>query len=108
MALTKVNLAKSLMTIALGASVAGVVACETGIDPAILNSAEYQEGYSDGCATAGNQSNGYESEIVENRARSGTNERYIIGWRQGFYACGGQSANSKKYNTREWHHDIGD
>lgn len=83
-------------------------ACVPGIDPIVLNSAEYQEGYSDGCATANNQSNGFQSPIVENSARSKTNERYIIGWRQGFYACGGKSADPKRYNTGEWYHDIGD
>ena len=85
-----------------------LTACATGIDPVVLNSAEYQEGFSDGCATADNQSNGFESRIVENTARSANNERYIVGWRQGFYACGGKTADPKRYNSGEWYHDIGD
>lgn len=108
MALTKVNGANFFLTIMLTVSVAGLTACETGIDPAILDSAEYSEGFSDGCATADNQSNGFQSSVVENRALSGTNERYIIGWRQGFYACGGHTRDSKRYDNREWYHDIGD
>lgn len=101
MSLIKVNLTGLFILTVL-------TACMTGIDPVILDSAEYHEGYSDGCATAGNQSNGFQSRIVENAARSETNERYIIGWRQGFYACGGETVDPKRYNTGEWYHDIGD
>lgn len=101
MVLMRVNIAGLLLLTMLSA-------CVTGIDPAILDSAEYNEGFSHGCATAGKQSNGFKSEIVENPARSESNERYIIGWRQGFYACGGKSMDPKAYNTGEWYHDIGD
>lgn len=96
------------VNVALVLSVVMITACTMGLDPAVLNSAEYHEGYSDGCATAMNQSNGFQSEVVENRARSETNESYIVGWRQGFYACGGRSTDRKTYDTGEWYHDIGD
>ena len=101
MRLTKVNITGLLFLTMLAA-------CTTGIDPAVLNSVEYHEGFSDGCATANNQSNGFQSAIVEDPVRSQTNERYIIGWRQGFYACDGKSMDRKTYNTGEWYHDIGD
>jgi hypothetical protein len=73
-----------------------------------MNSADYPAGYADGCSTANKQSNGFQSDIVENQAKSSGNEAYIVGWRQGFYACGGTSSDPKRYNHGEWYHDIGD
>jgi hypothetical protein len=95
------------LTLLLGGA-AALGACTSGVDPEILNSAVYHEGYADGCATANSQSNGFQSEITENPARSDTSRKYIIGWRQGFYACGGQAVDSTRYNNTGWHHDIGD
>lgn len=108
MALTRVKITEVFSLIFLIACTIGLSSCAESYDPEILKSPVYHEGYADGCATAGNQSNGFQSKIVENKARSDTNENYIIGWRQGFYACGGHTVDSKRYNNKEWHHDIGD
>lgn len=108
MALTRVKNSGVFSLIFLVASTFALGSCINNVDPEILQSAVFHEGFSDGCATANNQSNGFQSRIVENPARSGINENYTIGWRQGFYACGGHSVDSKTYNNKEWHHDIGD
>jgi hypothetical protein len=85
-----------------------LVGCATPLDPAILETSEYHEGYSHGCSTATKQSNGFQSEVVEDKSLMGTNEAYTAGWRQGFFGCGGQSIGPREYNQGEWYHDIGD
>lgn len=108
MAPNTVNILRALSLTLLIGSASALGACASSVDPEILNSAVYHEGYADGCATANSQSNGFQSKITDNPARSDTNRKYIIGWRQGFYACGGQAIDSKRYNNTKWHHDIGD
>lgn len=85
-----------------------LAACATPIDAEIVESKEYQSGYSDGCMTATHQSNGFQSKIVEDKSRMGTDEAYTTGWRQGFYGCGGTRIDTRHYNSGEWYIDNGD
>ena len=82
--------------------------CVTPIDPAVVESAGYQMGYTHGCTTATRQSNGFQSEIVEDKALMDSDNNYQAGWRQGFYGCGGSAMDPKGYNQGEWYQDIGD
>jgi hypothetical protein len=88
----------------LAASSIGLAGCITPIDPIILESPEYKEGYVDGCTTAQNRQNGFGSKITRNEAAFDGIEAYQIGWSNGFGACGGRSADPTKYNEDQWYH----
>ncbi|TNE42592.1 MAG: hypothetical protein EP347_00855 [Alphaproteobacteria bacterium] len=83
--------------------VLGMGGCVKPIDPAILESPAYSEGYSHGCSTAHERQNGFASPIVRDEVLFETDEAYRIGWKQGFGACGGTSADPRHYNEDQWY-----
>ncbi|TNE58294.1 MAG: hypothetical protein EP340_05925 [Alphaproteobacteria bacterium] len=89
----------SLLTLA-GLSIAG---CVKPIDPSILESPSYSEGYSHGCSTAHERQNGFGSPVVRDEVLFETDEAYQVGWKQGFGACGGTSADPRHYNDDQWY-----
>lgn len=95
---------RALPLVPLITFVAALTACAKPIDPVILESPHYQEGYVHGCSTAHERQNGFGSPIVRNEALFETVEAYQIGWRNGFGACGGTSANPTTYNEDQWYH----
>lgn len=83
-------------------------ACAVPIDQTMLESAEYQQGYSHGCATATQQTSGVQANVVEDKSLMGSDPAYTAGWRQGFYGCGGNQIDSRGYSNDAWYTDIGD
>ena len=79
--------------------------CFKPLDPVVANSPDYHSGYADGCATAQERQNGFGSKITRVEALFETNDSYNLGWRNGFGACGGQSADPNRYNEDQWYHD---
>ncbi len=71
---------------------AGLGACADRTDPAIKNTASYQTGYSDGCATANQRIAGFRKTEKRNEILFRTDEAYRIGWNQGFGTCGGRES----------------
>ena len=92
----------------IGAALLGFSACATPLDPEMVQSAEYQQGYSHGCATATRQTNGVQAEVVEDRDLMGHDQAYTAGWRQGFYGCGGNQMDHRGFGNDQWYTDIGD
>ena len=77
--------------------------CITPIDPLVVESPDYQAGYVDGCTTAQDRQNGFGSRITRVEALFETDESYSLGWRNGYGACGGVSADPRRYNEDQWH-----
>ncbi len=60
-------------------------------EPAVLDSAAYQNGYSEGCAAAGRQNDGTELDTRGAERRTETEPHFRAGWKDGFLACGGDA-----------------
>ncbi len=84
-----------------GLVVMGLGACANRTDPAIVNTASYQTGYSDGCATGNQQIAGFKKTVRRNEAQFKTDEAYRIGWSQGFSACGGQKTRREDFLSED-------
>jgi len=79
-----------VLPVALAASVAlsGCVFFESRQDRALEKTAEFKDGYSDGCATASTQSANYaESNMVRDQTLFKTNRAYRQGWSAGYAGC---------------------
>jgi hypothetical protein len=79
--------------LALGASALG--GCETARDPETLNSPYYAQGYSDGCQTGHSRVAGFSDTITKDRVLSESEPAYETGWRDGYNACGGDTATDE-------------
>jgi hypothetical protein len=84
-----VNIARTLIPLMALA----LVACASG-PPANRDSAEYQAGYNDGCATGSARASRLEQPPRRDRAFYDTNADYRAGWGSGYSVCGaGASPN---------------
>lgn len=80
-------------------------ACATEqLSPAVTQSADYQSGYSDGCRTGNERSNGLSQRVFRNEAIFETNPNYQAGWRAGYGSCGGSPASPSQsiFNDDQW------
>jgi hypothetical protein len=78
--------ATGLMALAVGA-------CGGKVPPDVVESAAYQSGYADGCATGNRWTSGFKGEVTRNDVLFQKSENYAIGWRQGFSLCGGSQVD---------------
>ncbi|MGF1457311.1 MAG: hypothetical protein ACFB6R_18275 [Alphaproteobacteria bacterium] len=78
--------------LALVITVSGLGACANRTDPAIVNTASYQTGYSDGCATGNQRLAGFSNTVKRDKILFKTDEPYRIGWNQGYVTCGGRES----------------
>ena len=67
-------------------------ACANKVPPEVIESADYQSGYADGCATGNRRTSGFKEDVTRNDVMFRNNENYSIGWRQGYSVCGGSQA----------------
>jgi hypothetical protein len=80
------------LTIITGAALLALSAgaCSHKVPPEVVESADYQSGYADGCVTGNRRtSTGFRKEVTRNEVLFQNNENYAIGWRQGYSVCGG-------------------
>ena len=91
-----VMLSAGLLVLAAGA-------CANRVPPDVVESADYQSGYADGCATGNRRVSGhtFKEEITRNEVLFQKNDNYAIGWRQGYSVCGGSQED-----TADREHDI--
>ncbi|MEM9123744.1 MAG: hypothetical protein AAGB03_10565 [Pseudomonadota bacterium] len=89
---------------ALGALLAVAACVSPAVDPQVVETASYQNGYADGCRTANERTNGLDQQVVRNEAIYDTNENYRLGWRSGYGACGGGAGNETPgvFNEDQW------
>ncbi len=83
---------KAGTALALVLSASGLSACANRTDPAIVNTASYQTGYSDGCATGNQRLAGFKQTVKRDKILFNTDEAYRIGWNQGYVTCGGRES----------------
>jgi len=82
------DLKSSFTLILLTATVA--LGCVGGIDPALLESPKYSQGYGEGCETAHQRTHAFSMKTVRDDSLFESDEAYRVGWRQGFQACSNQ------------------
>jgi hypothetical protein len=76
------------LTLALSTALSGCVVFESRQDRALEKTAEFKDGYSDGCATASTKSANYaESNMVRDDTLFRTNRGYRQGWSAGYAGC---------------------
>ncbi|MFW6027166.1 MAG: hypothetical protein ACOC91_00005 [bacterium] len=68
--------------------------CANKVPPEVVESADYQTGYADGCATGNRRTSGFKDDVTRNDTLFHKSENYAIGWRQGYNVCGGSQADS--------------
>ncbi len=74
--------------IVLGPALSGCVVFESRQDRALERTAEFKDGYSDGCATASTQTANYAAEtMVRDQTLFKTNRAYRQGWSAGYAGC---------------------
>jgi hypothetical protein len=62
--------------------------CASPADRAMRNSPDFKAGYSDGCASAGNEgANKRADDLIRDEAAYRSNRAYHAGWGTGFNAC---------------------
>lgn len=65
--------------------------CWSQREPAVIESASYQAGYADGCNAASKDGGVVEKPSARERNRSEVDANYRDGWKDGFFACGGDA-----------------
>ncbi len=73
-----------------------VTACGNSTDPALVNSASYQQGWTDGCTTGNQRVEGFSDTVTRNQTLFETDEGYQQGWRAGYVNCGGQTRRDQR------------
>ena len=74
--------------LALSTALSGCVFFESRQDRALERTAEFKDGYSDGCATASTKTANYaESNMVRDQTLFRTNRAYRQGWSAGYAGC---------------------
>jgi|GEM_PF-1543820 len=89
----------SVIAVAGGMSL--LTACETARDPELLNNPHYSHGYSDGCQTGHSRIAGFDDTVTKDRELSRDEPAYEIGWRDGYFACGGEGMDTDSASDRE-------
>lgn len=78
-----------------GALIISAVGCANKVPPHVVESADYQSGYADGCVTGNRRTSvGFKDEITRNEVLFLKSENYAIGWRQGYSVCGGSQEDA--------------
>ena len=76
------------LVLALSTALSGCVIFESRQDRALEKTAEFKDGYSDGCATASTKAANYaESNMVRDDTLFRTNRAYRQGWSAGYAGC---------------------
>jgi hypothetical protein len=75
-----------------------VAGCANRVSPDVVQSASYQSGYADGCATGNRRATKFDRKVNRDELKFDKNENYAIGWRQGYSACGG---SQEQYSDRD-------
>ena len=78
-----------------------LAACETARDPEVLNNPNYSRGYADGCQTGHSRVAGFDETVTKDRELALREPTYEIGWRDGYNACDGESADANSASNRE-------
>jgi hypothetical protein len=81
---------RTLFMLTLAGAAFGLTACGwQPREPAVINSAAYQEGHAAGCAAAGRQTPSQTDPNQRVANRTETDPNFAAGYRDGFLACGG-------------------
>lgn len=85
----KLSAASALaLGLVLSTALSGCVIFESRQDRALEKTAEFKDGYSDGCATASTKSANYaENNMVRDQTLFKTNRGYRQGWSAGYAGC---------------------
>lgn len=68
---------------------AGLAGCGTPVSDEMRQNPAFQDGYRDGCATAGTRTPGLPGGVIRDDGKFASDRAYKAGWRSGYNACGG-------------------